>query len=149
MKTLLTRCTVTLAALTFSATLALAKPGWIDNYEKGVAQAGSEKKLTLLDFTGSDWCPWCIKLDKEIFSQKEFKDYAKNHLVLVELDFPRGKELPKHTADQNDKLQAQYGINEFPTVLVLNSKGKVVGQLSYQEGGPGPFIAALNKLKGK
>ena len=65
-----------------------AAAGWDDDYEKAVAQAKAEKKMVLLDFTGSDWCGWCIKLDKEVFSQPEFKDYAKENLVLVEVDFP-------------------------------------------------------------
>ncbi len=149
MKTLLSRFAAPLAVLLLSAVLVSAKPGWGDDYKKGLAQGGSEKKLILLDFTGSDWCPWCIKLDKEIFSQKEFKDYAKDNLVLVELDFPRSKKLPKHTEEQNDSLQQEFKIEGYPTVIVLNAQGKKVGQLGYMEGGPKAFIAELDKLKGK
>jgi thioredoxin-related protein len=70
-----------------TSTAAFAAAGWDDDYEKALAQAKAEKKMVVLDFTGSDWCGWCIKLDKEVFSKKEFKDYAKDNLVLVEVDF--------------------------------------------------------------
>ena len=77
-----------LLALAFTASAFAGGEGWSDNYAKALAQAKAEKKLVLVDFTGSDWCGWCIKLDKEVFSKPEFKTYAKENLVLVELDFP-------------------------------------------------------------
>ncbi len=131
------------------ATTAIAASGWSDNYAKSVAQAKADNKMVLLDFTGSDWCSWCMKLDKEVFSKPEFKAYAKANLVLVELDFPQGKDLPKKTTAQNEKLKAEHEIRGFPTIIVLNSDGKKVGELGYMEGGPDAFIAALEKLKAK
>lgn len=68
-------------------------PAWLTDAAKAQAQAKAEKKLVLLDFTGSDWCGWCIKLNKEVFSKPEFAEYAKKNLVLVEVDFPRRKKL--------------------------------------------------------
>ena len=149
MKTLLTRLTGILAMLALTSTLALAKPGWSEEYDKALAQAKADKKLVLLDFTGSDWCGWCIKLDKEVFSQAEFAEYAKKNLVLVELDYPRSKEQSKEIKAQNAKLQGEYKIQGYPTIIVLNSEGKKVGELGYQPGGPKAFIAELEKLKGK
>jgi protein disulfide-isomerase len=146
MKSFLTRCVGALAVLTLSTTMAFAKTGWSEDYTQSVAQGKAEKKLVLVDFTGSDWCPWCIKLDKEVFSTPEFKDYAKDHLVLMEADFPQRKAQDSKTKAQNDKLQAKFRIDSFPTVIVLNSEGKPVGQLGYMEGGPKAFIAALEKL---
>ena len=128
---------------------AFAKPGWTDDYDKGVAQSKKENKLTLLDFTGSDWCGWCIKLDNEVFSKPKFKEYAKDNLVLVELDFPRTKSLPKKQKEKNDALAAEYKIQGYPTIVVLNADGKKVGELGYMPGGPEAFIAALDKLKTK
>src|SRR3954471_3428562 len=110
----------TLTLLTLGTHGALAKPGWIDDFDKGIAQAKSDKKVALADFTGSDWCVWCQRLDKEIFSTPEFKDYAKANLVLVEVDFPRLKPLPKHKQEKHDKLAKEYNIEGFPTVLVFN-----------------------------
>ena len=149
MKTLLAKLTGTLAVLAFASTLAFAKDGWSEQYDKALAQAKADKKLVLLDFTGSDWCGWCIKLDKEVFSQAEFADYAKKNLVLVELDFPRSKEQSKEIKAQNTKLQGEFKIQGYPTIIVLNSEGKKVGELGYQPGGPKAFIAELDKLKAK
>ena len=149
MKTLLTKLTGILAMLALTSALALAKDGWSEDYDKALAQAKADKKLVLLDFTGSDWCGWCIKLDKEVFSQAEFAEYAKKNLVLVELDYPRSKEQSKEIKAQNAKLQGEYKIQGYPTIIVLNSEGKKVGELGYQPGGPKAFIAALEKLKGK
>lgn len=132
-----------------TSTAAFAAAGWDDDYEKALAKAKAEKKMVVLDFTGSDWCGWCMKLDKEVFSQKEFKDYAKENLVLVEVDFPQQKKLSKKVKEQNDKLQAEHKVQGYPTIIVLNPEGKKVGELGYQKGGPAPFIAKLDELKGK
>ncbi len=149
MKTLLNKLAGVLAVLALTSALALAKDGWSEDYEKSLAQAKADKKLVLMDFTGSDWCGWCIKLDKEVFSQAEFTDYAKSNLVLVELDYPRSKEQTKELKEQNAKLQKEFKIQGYPTIIVLNSEGKKVGELGYQPGGPKAFIAELEKLKGK
>lgn len=135
--------------LLLSAVSLMAKPGWSEDYAASLAKAKADDKMVLLDFTGSDWCGWCIKIDNEIFSKPEFQAYAKDNLELVELDFPRGKTLPANVKAQNEKLAQEYGIQGFPTIVVLNSKGKKVGELGYMPGGPEAFIAELKKLKGK
>jgi protein disulfide-isomerase len=137
----------TLAAIALTSTIALAASGWDDDYDKALAKGKQEKKLVLLDFTGSDWCGWCIKLDKEVFSKKEFKDYAKENLVLVEVDFPNSKPQSRKLKEQNEKLQSQFGVKGFPTIIVLNGDGKKVGELGYQEGGPEPFVAKLKAMQ--
>jgi thiol:disulfide interchange protein len=80
-----------------------AEPGWLTSVPDAQAQAKSENKLVLLDFTGSDWCVWCKKLDAEVFSQQAFADYAKSNLVLVEVDFPAQKKLAAALAKANDR----------------------------------------------
>ena len=132
-----------------ASSAAFAAGGWDDDCDKALAKAKEEKKMVLLDFTGSDWCGWCIKLDKEVFSKSEFKSYAKDNLVLVEVDFPRSKPQSKKLKEQNQKLQQEFGVQGYPTIIVLNSEGKKVGTLSYEEGGPGPFIAKLDELKSR
>jgi protein disulfide-isomerase len=102
-----------------------------------------------MDFTGSDWCGWCIMLDKEVFSKPEFKEYANKNLVLLELDFPRMKQMPPETVKQNEQLLMKYGIQGFPTVVVFDSSGKPLGALGYQQGGAEAFIAQLEKLRSK
>jgi thioredoxin-related protein len=127
--------------------LASAKEGWLDNFEKAKAQAKAENKKILLDFTGSDWCGWCKKLDAEVFSQQEWKDYAAKKLVLVELDFPRGSQLPPETKKQNDELARKFRIEGYPTIIITSASGQKKGELGYVPGGPKAFIAALEKAR--
>jgi len=129
------------------AAVAAAKPGWLTSYDQAQKEAQAKNRLLLMDFTGSDWCGWCIMLDKEVFSKPEFKDYASKNLVLLELDFPRMKKMPPEVLAQNEKLAVKYGIQGFPTVVVFDSTGKPLGALGYQAGGPQAFIAELEKLR--
>ena len=143
MKTLLSIiATVALASFAHAA-----KDGWLDDLEKARTQAKAENKKILLDFTGSDWCGWCKKLDAEVFSQQEFKDYAAKHLVLVEVDFPHGFQLPDATKKQNDALAQKFKINGYPTIIITSASGQRKGQLGYVEGGPKAFIKTLEKAK--
>src|SRR4029077_18285699 len=87
-------------SLVFAA-IARAESDWLHDYNKAQEEAKANHKLLFLNFTGSDWCGWCIKLDKDIFSQPQFKNYAHDNLVLVELDFPRRKSQPTDEKKQN------------------------------------------------
>lgn len=138
---------ITLFALLALAQVNAAELDWQTDLPKAQAQAKTDQKLVMLDFTGSDWCGWCIKLNKEVFSQPEFAQYAKKNLVAVEVDFPNKKKLSAAQKQANDALAKKYGIKGYPTIIVLNSEGKKVGELGYQPGGPKAFIAALEKLK--
>jgi thioredoxin-related protein len=120
---------------------------WTTDLPKAQAKAKSENKLVVMDFTGSDWCPWCIKLNKEVFSTPEFVAYANKNLVPVEVDFPNKKEQSSELKKANQALQKKYDIKGYPTVVVLNGEGKKVGELGYQPGGPKAFIAELEKLR--
>jgi protein disulfide-isomerase len=123
-----------------------AKTTWLTNFDAAQARARAEKKWLLIDFTGSDWCPPCIMLERQVFAQPEFKAYAAQHLVLLQVDFPRRKELSDEQKAANEKLAERFEIDGFPTVVVLDSAGKILGQLGYMRGGPEAFIAALEKL---
>lgn len=115
--TLLVSALLTLNALA-------GKSGWEENYEKAIAEAKESKKLVLLDFTGSDWCGWCMKIDEEVFSTSAFKKFAKENLVLVELDYPRGKNQTKKLKEQNASLKSKFGIRGYPTLIVIDAEGK-------------------------
>ena len=133
-------------SLVFAA-FARAESDWQHDYGKAQEEAKANHKLLFLNFTGSDWCGWCIKLEKDIFSQPKFKDYAHDNLVLVELDFPRKKDLPTDERKQNMQLAQQYEVLGFPTIVVLNSSGQKVWQFDgYFPGGPEAFIQQLQKL---
>ena len=122
---------------------------WLTDLPQAQARAKAEKKMVLLDFTGSDWCIWCVRLNQEIFSKPEFAEYAKKNLVLVEVDFPRKKPLNEQQKKVNRALADKYKIEGYPTVILLDGDGRTVGQMGYMRGGPGPFIAELEKLKSK
>ena len=147
-----------LAFATFvSSAAADGKPGWLTNYKQAQEEAKSGKKMMLMNFTGSDWCGWCIKLDREVFSKPEFKEYASKNLVLMEIDFPRAKKLSETEKSQNEQLAEQHQVQGFPTIVVMNSDGKKIGELSYESGvpagsgepraTPAAFIASLEKLR--
>jgi protein disulfide-isomerase len=130
-----------------SGQFARAESSWINDYKKAQEEAKAAHKFLLLNFTGSDWCGWCIKFDKEVLSQTPFRDFARNNLVLVELDFPRSKPQPPELRKQNRELAQQYEVVGFPTIVVLNSDGQKVWQFDgYFPGGPEAFVAELQKL---
>lgn len=120
---------------------------WITDYSAALQQAKSDKTKVFLFFTGSDWCGWCVRLKKEVLSQPEFLAYAQSKLVLVDIDFPKRAPQPESLKQQNEQLAGQYGIEGFPTVVVLNSSGREIGRLGYQQGGPSAYIASLEKLR--
>ena len=134
-----------------SKTMAAAKPApgkaaWRTDYQAALADAKEQNRRVFLFFTGSDWCIWCKRLNAEILATPEFKAYAAENLVLVELDFPKGRAQPADVAAQNNSLAQKYRVRGFPTVVVLDSAGKFVNELGYQEGGPGPFLKQLKAL---
>ena len=130
------------STLLFALPLFAQEATWLTKYEDAKALAKKENKLILADFTGSDWCGWCIKLKDEVFSKQDFLDWAKDNVVLLELDFPRKTELPAELKEQNEKLLKEHGVQGFPSVLLLDAEGKKVGELGYEEGGPGPWTRA-------
>jgi len=116
------------------------KLSWNNNLEKAVEQAKKENKAVLVNFTGSDWCIWCKRLNSEVFTQKEFEDYAEKNLVLVKLDFPKDIPQSNETKLYNNTLAQKYGIQGFPTILIMNSKGELVAKTGYQPGGPTKYV---------
>ena len=136
-----------LAAVACLAGRAAAAELWTDKFEEAKAQAKKEGKDLLLDFTGSDWCPWCVQLKKEVFDKEKFKAEAPKKFVLVELDFPQKKKLDDATKKQNDALQKQFQIGEFPTILLMDADGKVYAKTGYQAGGEEKYLAHLDELQ--
>jgi len=143
-KTLLTITTVGLMLSGFSA-YAVSEI-WQTNFETAKKEAAAKKQPILAVFSGSDWCSWCMKLDKEILSKDEFKNFAKDKLVLFLADFPSSKKLPEATAKQNQELSEKYDVKGFPTVLILNADGKVIGKTGYMAGGPKKYVEHLKTM---
>ena len=103
-------------------------PKWEQTFQIAKSKAKKENKPILIYFSGSDWCGPCIKLDKELFHTKEFVNFSKNKFILYLADFPRNKDLiPEETRKVNAKLAKKYN-NSFPSVVIINRKGKLLGE---------------------
>jgi thioredoxin-related protein len=136
-------------ALMIAALPALAGPKWYTDLDEAKAVAAKENKPLLVDFTGSDWCGYCIKLHAEVFDKPEFAEFAKGY-VLVELDFPNKKPQPPEEKAKNKATQAKFGVSGFPTVLLLDAKtGEAYGRQSGYGPGSGPkaYIEKLSAFK--
>ena len=130
-----------LSALVLAASTVFAADGWQTDYKAALEQAAKENKPVLLDFTGSDWCGWCIKLDKETFSQPDFIKFAEKNLILVTVDFPRNTTQSADVKKQNGDLEKKFGVNGFPTLVLVDSKGKEIARNpGYLAGGPKALI---------
>ncbi|MCR9247177.1 MAG: thioredoxin family protein, partial [bacterium] len=116
-----------------------SSPTWSTDFTAAkTAAAGGPKRASkplLVKFTGSDWCHWCHKLDSEVFQQPEFASWARDRVVLVEIDFPRSGTQSKAQREQNRELAKHYGVRGYPTVLLLDHTGKRLGKLGYERGG--------------
>ncbi|MBG6187144.1 thioredoxin family protein [Flavobacterium sp. CAN_S2] len=124
---------------------------WETNVTKAMAISTETKKPLLLFFTGSDWCGWCIRLQKEVLRTPEFAAWAKENVVLVELDYPRKAPQTEEIKKQNNELQMAFGIQGFPTIILANAttkEGKVnfegIGSTGYVAGGPSAWLAVAN-----
>ncbi len=122
---------------------------WIEGYEEAAKISQKTGKPILANFTGSDWCGWCIRLDKEVFSKQEFTKWAKKNVVLLKVDFPRRKKIATKIAEGNKSLQQTFQVSGYPT-LWLFSVGKEInditplGKTSYVSGGAEKWIASIN-----
>lgn len=126
---------------------------WETNVNKAIEVSKKTKKPLLMFFTGSDWCGWCIRLQKEVLKTPEFANWAQKNVVLVELDYPRAKAQSNEIKQQNAQLQQIFGIQGFPTVhfaTVAETKGKInfqaMGSTGYVAGGPTAWLAVADGI---
>lgn len=119
---------------------------WTQNWDQAISAAQEMERPILVNFTGSDWCVWCFRLRDEVFSQEDFQDYASKNLILLELDFPRKIAQSDAIKRQNANLQKQFGIQGFPTIILLNSEGKEINRTGYQKGGAANYVKHLQSL---
>ncbi|MFP9116173.1 thioredoxin family protein [Flavobacterium sp. RNTU_13] len=127
---------------------------WHTDVAKATALSQKTKKPLLLFFTGSDWCGWCMKLQKEVLKTPEFAKWAKDNVVLVELDFPRRAPQSDELKAQNANLQQFFQVRGYPTVWfakgVKTAEGKIsfeaLGSTGYVAGGPATWLDGANKI---
>lgn len=136
--------------LGFVATPVFAGEGeWLTDFAKAQEKAKSEKKMVLVDFTGSDWCPPCKALHANVLTSEEFKTFAKDNLVLVEIDFPRSKPQSDQQKKANKELAKKYEVSGYPTVIVFDAQGKQLSKkVGYDKSTTAKdYVAELKKLK--
>ena len=119
---------------------------WFTNFNDAKAKAIKEQKPMLIDFTGSDWCGWCIKLDEEVFSQADFQEFASDSLVLVEIDFPKNKVQSEELKVQNKALAKKYSILGYPTILLLTPEAELIEKTGYQSGGAKAYVSHIQNI---
>ena len=142
--------TILLLCAALSAQAAFAKTstpeGWLDDYDAALKKAAAENKHVVIDFSGSDWCGWCKRLDKEVFATDEFRKGAAEKYVLLMVDSPSDKSLlTPEAAKKNPELVKKFNVHGFPTVVVLDSKGEEVMRTGYQAGGPEKYLKMLDE----
>lgn len=138
-----------LVTMLMAGWLSAAELDWMTDFDAALAKAKKENKLLFINFTGSDWCGWCKKLDAEVFSTAQFKEFAAKNLVLLFVDFPAQKKLPEAQKTANDKLKNKYNVKGFPTIVVLNGQGEKVYEKVGYMAGVDKWLAALKEAKGK
>ena len=122
---------------------------WYENFEEAKTVVQDSGKTMLINFSGSDWCRWCIKLKDEVFDKESFNKFAKENLVLMIADFPRRKKLAREIEIQNQQLASKLGVRGFPTIVLLNSELEVLAMTGYQEGGANNYVKHLKQLINK
>ena len=138
-----------LLALTLISRAGAEQLEWLTDVPAALAKARAENKVVLLDFTGSDWCGWCIKLDDNVFKQPAFIAYAKANLVMVELDYPHTKPQSAELKAANAALAKKYDVDGYPTVIMLNSAGKQIDKsVGYITAGLPGYLDRFKKLPG-
>lgn len=116
---------------------------WHSSLSEAQAAGKREKRPILLLFTGSDWCPWSKRLQREVLASTAFTNFARTHLILVEIDFPRLKPIPLEQHHQNLMLAQRFGVTGLPTVILLDSSGEKLTELGFSQAGPDSFVARI------
>lgn len=145
---------ILILALAFSSLAMNAQDlKWYTNVKEASELSVKTKKPLLLFFTGSDWCGWCMRLQKEVFLQPEFTKWAKENVILVELDFPKRKQLAPELAQQNNEIGQMFAIRGYPTVWLVNPSNanaqiafERLGSTGYVAGGPSKWIEGANAI---
>ncbi|MDY0190970.1 MAG: thioredoxin family protein [Desulfuromonas sp.] len=136
---------ITFLLLSPSLTLALDS-SWLEDLEQAKIIAQQNNKHIFIDFSGSDWCHWCVKMEKEILNTPEFRQFAAENLVLVSVDFPKRKKQSAQQKQRNEELARKYAVRGFPSVAILDSEGELVTMTGYRSGGATNYVEYLKQL---
>lgn len=139
---------IVLVSLLPSLALALDST-WLEDLDQAKIIAHQNNKHIFVDFSGSDWCHWCIKMEEEILNTPEFRNFAAENLVLVSVDFPKRKKQSEEQIQRNENLARQYAVRGFPSVAILDPEGNLVTMTGYRRGGATSYVAYLTQLLNK
>ncbi|WP_293895771.1 thioredoxin family protein [Flavobacterium sp.] len=144
---------LTLFLVLGSLTIQAQEATWQTDMNEAIKISKKTKKPLFLFFTGSDWCGWCMRLQKEVFKTPEFEKWAKKNVVLVELDYPRKTPQIPAIQKQNAELQQTFAVQGYPTVWFVNASkkdGKInlekLGSTGYLAGGPTTWLTAADQI---
>ncbi len=127
----------------------IASSDWTTDFQAAQEAAKRENKILFLSFGGSDWCPWCMRLDEEVLSKTEFLTWAKANAILVQIDFPRNIAQPEELKKQNEALARAYGVEGFPTVILAGNDGGAIARTGYRRGGAANYVKHLEQIQHK
>jgi len=117
--------------------------GWTTSITEAISRAEDEDRMILLDFTGSDWCEWCARLEKEVWETSEFIQWADDNLVMVFIDFPQNMKLTESQQSHNRALKEFFGVSGYPTVFLLDNDLTPLLKTGLRRGGPQEYIRHL------
>lgn len=123
--------------------------GWLVNFEEAFKLSEASGKPIMANFTGSDWCGWCKRLDKSVFHQSGFDKWAKDNVILLELDFPKRFRVPQTVAQQNNGLKQAFGVRGFPTIWLFDADKDDTGRFNFQKLGKMGYTKTLKEFTGK
>ena len=127
-------------------TVSAGAKGWETDFGLALTKAEKNSRYILINFSGSDWCVYCKKLDREVFDSKDFQKYARSNLICVLLDFPFYKKQKEKVREQNRALAGKFDVKGYPTVVILSPNGKLVQKTGYLPGGAKRYIDHLKEI---
>ncbi|WP_201456330.1 disulfide reductase DsbH [Chlamydia sp. 17-3921] len=130
------------ATVLTNETTASASLIW-ESYLQAMQNSQKDNRPVCLFFTGSDWCIWCIKMQQQILTTPDFISFAKDHLHMVELDFPQNPS-QKNLDPQRYELKSQYDVKGFPQLVFIDEQGKELARMGFEFGGGAAYV---NKIK--
>lgn len=139
-------CCLLAGQLLHASEMTPGKIDWLRNYDEALQKAQRESKPIVMFFTGSDWCGWCTKLEKEALDTPEFAQQAGPRFVFLLLDFPIYKAQDATTSQQNRDLQKKYAVRGFPTLVIIDAKQRRIGTTGYRPGGGKQYAEHLIKM---
>ncbi len=140
---------IILGLLFISSIISIQAQNWLTDIEEAKTSAAKENRNIILVFQGSDWCAPCMKLEKEIWNTDEFKEYSKDHFILLKADFPRKRKNKLESVQQEKNMQLAEKYNKqgfFPMVVVLDKEGNVLGRTGYEKMEVSEYIKLLESF---